>query len=125
MDAPQGGQRQGALSLELASEPAFDWRGLMDGVAIAVCGAHLEGLPLNAQLLERGARLLARTRTAPAYRLYALPGGPPHRPGLMRVEEQGAACASRYRGAAEKPLHESATSISRNRCQAMPLRPAT
>jgi len=91
VDAPQGGPRQGALSLALASEPAFDWRGLMDGVAIAVCGAHLEGLPLNAQLPERGARLLTRTRTAPTYRLYALPGGPPHRPGLMRVEEQGAA----------------------------------
>jgi allophanate hydrolase len=53
-------------------------------VAIAVCGAHLSGLPLNAQLTERGARLLETTRTAPRYRLYALAGGPPRRPGLVR-----------------------------------------
>jgi hypothetical protein len=35
------------------------------------------------------------------------------------------ALASRYLGVAEKPLHEPASSRSRNRCQAMPLRPAT
>ncbi|MCO6412270.1 MAG: allophanate hydrolase, partial [Thiogranum sp.] len=53
-------------------------------VPIAVCGAHLSGLPLNAQLTDRGARLLEATRTAPTYRLYALAGGPPRRPGLVR-----------------------------------------
>lgn len=61
-----------------------------DGISIAVCGAHLEGLPLNHQLLDRGAILSERTVTAPAYRLYALPGGPPYRPGLVRVAEGGA-----------------------------------
>jgi allophanate hydrolase len=50
----------------------------------------MQGLPLNSQLHERGARLLQKTRTAPHYRLYALPGGPPHRPGLIRVASQGA-----------------------------------
>jgi allophanate hydrolase len=35
--------------------------------------------------------LLERTVTAPSYRLYALPGGPPARPGLLRVEQLGAA----------------------------------
>ena len=35
------------------------------------------------------------------------------------------AFASRYLGVAEKPLHEPASSSSRNRCQEMPLRPAT
>lgn len=54
-------------------------------VQVAVCGAHMTGLPLNHQLTERGGRLLARTRTAPCYRLYALPGGPPQRPGLIRA----------------------------------------
>ena len=29
--------------------------------------------------------------TAPHYRFYALPGGPPHRPGLLRVADGGAA----------------------------------
>jgi allophanate hydrolase len=57
---------------------------------IAVCGAHLQGLPLNYQLTERGAYLLQRTRTAAQYRFYALPGGPPHRPGLVRVADSGA-----------------------------------
>ncbi len=55
-------------------------------VPIAVVGAHLEGMPLHGQVLAAGARLLARTRTAPCYRLYALSGGPPARPGLVRVQ---------------------------------------
>jgi allophanate hydrolase len=60
-------------------------------VKLAVVGAHLSGLALNAQLTERGARLLEATRTAPAYRLYALPGDGVARPGLVRVTEDGAA----------------------------------
>lgn len=60
-------------------------------IAVAVCGAHMEGLPLNPQLTSRGGRFISRMRTAPAYRLYALPGGPPHRPGLVRVAAGGAA----------------------------------
>jgi allophanate hydrolase len=60
-------------------------------IALAVCGAHMQGLPLNAQLRDRGAYLLQRTHTSPDYRLIALPGGPPHRPGLLRVAGGGAA----------------------------------
>jgi allophanate hydrolase len=56
---------------------------------IAVVGAHLSGLPLNGQLLERGARLRERTRTAPHYRLFALPGTRPPKPGLQRCSEGG------------------------------------
>lgn len=59
-------------------------------IPVAVCGAHMQGLPLNRQLTERGAYLLHRTRTTPHYRFYALPGGPPHRPGLVKVEQGGA-----------------------------------
>jgi allophanate hydrolase len=51
----------------------------------------MEGLALNHQLTSRGARLLQRTHSAPHYRLYALPGGPPQRPGLIRVSSGGAA----------------------------------
>jgi allophanate hydrolase len=51
-------------------------------VELVVCGAHMSGLPLNHQLTGRGARLLETTRTAPEYRLVALPDG---RPGLERV----------------------------------------
>jgi len=61
--------------------------GVRDGmVRLAVCGAHMSGLPLNHQLVARGARLLRRCRTAARYRLYALSGGPPTRPGLVRRE---------------------------------------
>ncbi|GAC1331597.1 MAG: allophanate hydrolase [Steroidobacteraceae bacterium] len=59
-------------------------------VALAVCGAHMEGMPLNQQLRDRGAYFIERTHTSPNYRLFALPGGPPHRPGLARVRNGGA-----------------------------------
>jgi allophanate hydrolase len=55
-------------------------------VKVAVCGAHMGGLPLNWQLTDRGAILVRAARTAPSYRLYALPGGPPARPGMVRAE---------------------------------------
>ena len=60
-------------------------------VRVAVCGAHLSGLPLNGQLTSRGGRLVAAVRSAPDYKFYALPGGPPKRPGMVRVAEGGAA----------------------------------
>lgn len=60
-------------------------------IAVAVCGAHMSGLPLNHQLVSRGAHLLQSTRTAPAYRFFALPGGPPKRPGLIRTPHGGSA----------------------------------
>jgi allophanate hydrolase len=62
-------------------------------LAIAVVGAHLAGLPLNGQLTERRAVLLQSTTTAPHYRLYALPGTTPPKPGLQRCAEGGAAIA--------------------------------
>ncbi len=46
---------------------------------------------MNGQLLELGGRLESAGKTAPAYRFYALPGGPPHRPGMVRVAEGGGA----------------------------------
>jgi allophanate hydrolase len=70
--------------LQAAAAPA-------DTIDIAVCGAHLSGLPLNPQLVERGAWMVSATRTTDEYRLYALPGGPPERPGLVRVGAGGAA----------------------------------
>lgn len=60
---------------------------------IAVCGAHMEGLALHWQLREREARLVQRTTSAPCYRFYHLPanGRIPDRPGMVRVNEGGAA----------------------------------
>jgi allophanate hydrolase len=83
--------RQGALSWDVPVEPDFNAAQPAQSIAVAVCGAHLEGLPLNHQLRQCGAVLLERTRTAAQYRFYALPGGPPHRPGLVWVEQHGAA----------------------------------
>jgi allophanate hydrolase len=62
-------------------------------IRLAVCGAHMSGLPLNWQLTERNARLSAVTFSAPEYKLYALPGGPPYRPGMVRVTQGGASIA--------------------------------
>ena len=62
-----------------------------DRVSIAVVGAHMSGLPLNGQLTELGGRLERAGKTAPVYRFYALPGGPPHRPGMVRTPEGGGA----------------------------------
>lgn len=61
-----------------------------DEFSIAVVGAHMSGLPLNGQLTQLGARFLCDAKTAPEYRLYSLPGGPPFRPGLIS-DETGAA----------------------------------
>ena len=81
----------GATGLPLAAASAPPARlctmAVQDTLPLAVVGAHLSGLPLNGQLLERGARLLQATTTAPRYRLYALPDTTPPKPGLVRVAD--------------------------------------
>lgn len=71
---------------ELAAREAVADTGYIE---LAVCGAHLEGLPLNFQLLERDAELVKVTKTAEKYKFYALAGGPPFRPGLIRTDNGG------------------------------------
>ncbi|MEO8526536.1 MAG: allophanate hydrolase, partial [Caldimonas sp.] len=66
------------------------WPASAPTLPIAVVGAHLSGLPLNAQLTDRGAVLRESTRTAPHYRLYALPDTTPPKPGMLRVASEGA-----------------------------------
>ncbi|MEM1287173.1 MAG: allophanate hydrolase [Pseudomonadota bacterium] len=83
-----------ASALESRSAQGGAWPGATypDEVLLAVVGAHLRGMPLNHQLTERGARLIAEAETAPDYRLFALDGTMPPKPGLARVEEgEGAA----------------------------------
>jgi allophanate hydrolase len=75
------------------SLPAANPVGDSQSIEVAVCGAHLEGLPLNWQLKERGGVLSEATCTAQAYRMYALPEGPPFRPGLIRDTDQGSKIA--------------------------------
>ena len=61
---------------------------------LVAVGAHMHGLPLNSELLALGAEFRRALNTAPLYRLYLLPGGPPARPGLLRVSpDEGVAVA--------------------------------
>jgi allophanate hydrolase len=61
-------------------------------IPLVVCGAHMQGLPLHWQLADRGATLVRRGRTAPCYRLFAMPasGSIPPRPALVHDGEDGA-----------------------------------
>jgi len=54
-------------------------------IEIVAVGAHMSGLPLNHELTSKGGVFLRTSRTAATYALYALPGGPPARPGLIRT----------------------------------------
>ncbi len=62
-------------------------------IAIAVVGAHMSGMALNGELKSFGGRFLECAETAPDYRLYALNGKPPARPGLLRVSQRGTSIA--------------------------------
>jgi allophanate hydrolase len=62
-----------------------------DRRSIVVVGAHLHGEPLNHQLVGLGGTLVSAGMTAPRYRLYALSGTVPPKPGLERVGEGGVA----------------------------------
>jgi len=63
-------------------------------IGLCVVGAHMTGMPLNNELKSFGARFLEAAATAPDYRLFALNGGPPARPGMLRVAAgQGASIA--------------------------------
>ncbi|PWR21864.1 allophanate hydrolase [Zavarzinia compransoris] len=55
----------------------------VDSVEVAVVGAHLSGMPLNHQLTQPGGTLVKRCRTTRDYRLFALPGTVPPKPGLI------------------------------------------
>ena len=73
---------------DVATSPSKD-------TELAVVGAHLSGLPLNHELTSLGGRLLRAVSTQKDYQFYALSGGPPHRPGLLRVAPgQGHAIAT-------------------------------
>lgn len=56
-------------------------------IDLAVCGAHLQGMVLNYQLSDKGAKLIESTTTAATYRLYALAERAPQRPALVRAEQ--------------------------------------
>ncbi|MAK81280.1 allophanate hydrolase [Phenylobacterium sp.] len=76
----------------MPAAPELDTAGKPQTVKLSVVGAHLAGMPLHWQLTSRDARLVARTRTAPTYKLYAMAETTPPKPALIHVgEDDGAA----------------------------------
>ena len=69
-----------------AASPAPNGHDAGEGMLIAVNGAHMRDLPLNHQLTDLGATFVREDRTADVYRLYALSGLSPLRPGLVRAD---------------------------------------
>jgi len=53
-------------------------------IEIGVCGAHMEGLPLNHQLVNLEATFLKACKTAVGYRLFNVPEKNPPRPGMLK-----------------------------------------
>lgn len=85
-----------ALASRLAAPhepPPLDRTAPAPSVKLAVVGAHLAGMPLHHQLVSRNARLVAASRTASVYRLYAMAGSAPMKPALVHVGNGGAAIA--------------------------------
>ena len=79
------GVTRGASGQAVAPEPERLARAGAGEFELVAVGAHMSGMPLNRELTDLGARFLRKAGTAPDYRLFALPGGPPRRPGLLRI----------------------------------------
>jgi allophanate hydrolase len=56
-------------------------------IELVVVGAHLSGMPLNHELTGNGGIFRRAVATTADYRFHALAGGPPKRPGLLRVAD--------------------------------------
>ena len=84
----------GALGTAMPVLPGLA-SGLRSGeISLAVVGAHMSGMALNHELTTLGARYLETAATGPDYRLFALAGSKPPKPGLLRVSPgAGAAIA--------------------------------
>lgn len=80
------GNTLGAIGAALPRDHHFSIRA--DGlIEIVVVGAHLSGMPLNHELTSNGGVFRRAVSTTADYRFHALAGGPPKRPGLLRVAD--------------------------------------
>lgn len=80
-----GATKMSCLESEL-DRPTTSYKAYSERVPIVVVGAHLSGMPLNKDLVSRGAIFDSESTTAPKYRLFALPStGQVTKPGLRRV----------------------------------------
>ena len=87
------GARGGPLPAPSGASAPATRRPASATLPLVVVGAHLHGLPLHGQLTERDAVFVESTTTSPDYRLFALAGTVPPKPGLQRVASGGAAIA--------------------------------
>ena len=67
------------------ARPANPPRAVHGRIELVVFGPLLSGLPRNSELKGMGASFLRSTFTRPDYRLFALPGTLPPRPGVLPV----------------------------------------
>ena len=58
-----------------------------DLIDLVVVGAHLSGMPLNQQLIALDGKFSRTARTSGDYRLYALAGTVPAKPGMLKVAQ--------------------------------------
>jgi allophanate hydrolase len=83
----QSGLGLGATSWPLPTfVPATQALGVGE-IELVVVGAHLSGMPLNADLLAAGGKFLRSVRTSLDYRIFVLPDQAVAKPGLIRVEK--------------------------------------
>ncbi len=73
------------VAAALMSEPVDTTSPRGGEQTVVVVGAHLSGMALHHQLSSRDARLVRATTTAAKYRLFALAGTVPPKPGLRRT----------------------------------------
>ncbi len=75
----------GAMSWEVPPPKVSQSVGPEGCIEIVLVGAHMSGMALNPELTALGGTFVRAARTLDCYRLFALPGGPPARPGLLRT----------------------------------------
>jgi allophanate hydrolase len=83
-DTGMGAARQPIPDTEITADTAGG-----DTLVLAVCGAHMSGLPLNGELTGRGAALIRTCRSAAKYHFYALEDFAPPRPGMVHTGGEG------------------------------------
>jgi allophanate hydrolase len=60
---------------------------MTDLIELVVVGAHMTGMALNGELTALGGAFSRAVKTTADYRLFALNGAPPKRPGLLRIAD--------------------------------------
>jgi allophanate hydrolase len=100
-----------------SAAPPATMRAPGDRVELAVAGAHLSGLPLNRELIDIGAAFLREVETTADYRLFALAGSSPPKPGLLRVADGAGTAIKAEPGRSTRPASALLSPGSRRRSE--------